>query len=361
MEISKMENEYERFLKIYKKNKREIILYGAGAGADWAIGLLQKNNLKPSAIVDKSTTGLKKGINILNYEQFIDIYMNKEVYIIVASPRYEDEIIAKLCENFNEEDIFSFECELYYHYIESLEEYRLYLRENEESLAKFCDMLEDDFSKKTFENVLKGRISGQLKYFKEVYVDDQYFPDDIITLDKEDVFVDVGAYVGDTVEQIVDKCKGKYKKIYCFEPDDNVRDLLIGNTSKYDNIEIINKGAWNQKETLYFQEDSNHGASSISNQGENLIELERIDKCITEDVRITHIKMDIEGAELNALKGADSIIKKDRPQLAICVYHKIDDFLKISEYLLSIMPEYKLYLRHHNISGTETVLYAIKR
>ena len=135
---------------------------------------------------------------------------------------------------------------------------------------------------------------------------------------------------------------------------------MICNTSKYNNIEIINKGAWHQKETLYIQEDSNHGASSISHHGENTIEVERIDKCIPRGVRVTHIKMDIEGAELNALKGADSIIKKDSPQLAICVYHKIDDFLQISDYLLSIVPEYKLYLRHHNISGTETVLYAIK-
>lgn len=207
MEISKMENEYERFLKIYKNSKREIILYGAGSGADWVIGLLQKDELKPSAIVDRSITGSKNGIDIINYYQFLDMYMNKEIYIIVASPRYEDEIIAKLCENFNKRDIFSFECELYYHYIDSLEKYRLYLRENEVALVKFYDMLEDDFSKKTFENVLKGRISGQLQYFKEVYVDDQYFPDDIIRLDKEDVFVDVGAYVGDTVEWIVNKCK----------------------------------------------------------------------------------------------------------------------------------------------------------
>ncbi len=70
--------------------------------------------------------------------------------------------------------------------------------------------------------------------------------------------------------------------------------------------------------------------------------------------------MDIEGAELNALKGCEKIIKRYQPKLAICIYHRNEDFIEIPKYILSIVPEYKLYMRHHNISGTETVLYAIK-
>ena len=85
-----------------------------------------------------------------------------------------------------------------------------------------------------------------------------------------------------------------------------------------------------------------------------------LDNCIPPETKITHIKMDIEGAELNALKGAKNIIQRDTPILAICVYHKIQDFVEIPNYILSLVPDYKLYLRHHNISGTETVLYAIK-
>jgi hypothetical protein len=69
--------------------------------------------------------------------------------------------------------------------------------------------------------------------------------------------------------------------------------------------------------------------------------------------------MDVEGSELNALKGAERVIKENEPILAICVYHKIEDFVEISDFILSVIPNYKLYLRHHNISGTETVLYAV--
>ena len=76
-------------------------------------------------------------------------------------------------------------------------------------------------------------------------------------------------------------------------------------------------------------------------------------------VTITFLKMDIEGSELAALRGAERIIREQRPKLAICVYHKPEDLREIPSLLLSYHPDYKLYLRHYSINETETVLYAI--
>lgn len=81
--------------------------------------------------------------------------------------------------------------------------------------------------------------------------------------------------------------------------------------------------------------------------------------------------MDIEGAELNALKGAKETILRDKPKLAICLYHSDNDMLDIPEYIHSLVPEYKLYIRQHSESEQdnddirfgffiiETVLYAL--
>ena len=74
---------------------------------------------------------------------------------------------------------------------------------------------------------------------------------------------------------------------------------------------------------------------------------------------MTFIKMDIEGAELEALRGAESIIRKQRPKLAICVYHKPEDIWTIPMYILSLQNDYRLFLRHYSFGDTETVLYAI--
>ena len=70
--------------------------------------------------------------------------------------------------------------------------------------------------------------------------------------------------------------------------------------------------------------------------------------------------MDIEGAELEALKGARNTILKDKPDLAICVYHKNEDIIEIPRYILELDPEYELYLRHYDLAEYETVLYAVR-
>ena len=75
--------------------------------------------------------------------------------------------------------------------------------------------------------------------------------------------------------------------------------------------------------------------------------------------RVTFIKMDIEGAELEALKGARNIITKYRPKLAICLYHKPEDIITIPKYIKSLLPEYKLYVRHYSNNTGEFVLYAV--
>lgn len=74
--------------------------------------------------------------------------------------------------------------------------------------------------------------------------------------------------------------------------------------------------------------------------------------------RVTFIKMDIEGAELDALRGASQIIKEQKPKLAISVYHRDDDIVAIPKLLTGLRPDYKLYLRHYSLLLNETVLYA---
>ena len=88
------------------------------------------------------------------------------------------------------------------------------------------------------------------------------------------------------------------------------------------------------------------------------IEVRKLDDMLR-DRKVTFLKMDIEGSELAALRGAERIIREQRPKLAICVYHKPEDMWEIPGFILNCHPDYKLYLRHYSISYTETVLYAV--
>ena len=119
----------------------------------------------------------------------------------------------------------------------------------------------------------------------------------------------------------------------------------------------MKKGTWDRDEVMRVGTDGT-GSSRVSNAGDTEVYLTTIDS-VVQDERVTFIKMDVEGAELKSLMGARNTIIKNHPRLAICVYHQDSDLYEIPGYILSIVPEYKFYLRHYCSSGAcETVLYA---
>ena len=122
------------------------------------------------------------------------------------------------------------------------------------------------------------------------------------------------------------------------------------------NIEIIPKGLYNKETSLNFL---NKGpGSKVLLDGSTHIDVTSIDNVLNGNAA-TFIKLDIEGCELEALKGAKNTIIKYHPKLAICVYHKPEDIFEIPKYILSLVPNYKLYIRHYSNVELETVLYAL--
>lgn len=276
---------------------------------------------------------------------------------------YAEEVKAALQQFISREDIYAFECELYYSFIHDLDEYRSFLRDREDEFLAFYHELSDELSRETMENVLKGRVSGDLSYFRAVRKPDQYYIEELFDSGMRGTFLDVGASIGDTLEALFDQTNNSFVKVYCFEPSQDAYMVLQDKAKRYDGrVRLVNKGAWDRQETLEFQEDAEHGASKIAvTDKENTIKVsvDRLDDMVDKSDRTVHIKMDIEGAEKQALRGAAEIIRRDKPMLAICAYHRNDDFLEIPRLIRQIVPEYKFYLRHHNVAGTETVIYAV--
>ncbi|OON92649.1 MAG: hypothetical protein ATN32_09525 [Candidatus Epulonipiscium fishelsonii] len=144
-----------------------------------------------------------------------------------------------------------------------------------------------------------------------------------------------------------------------FEPDslsyERTKDNI--NNENLKNVEIFNIGAWSKKDTLNFSNTGN-GGSRIINNSNHKIEVDSLDNVLG-DTPVTFIKMDIEGAELEALIGAKEIIQKYKPHLAISLYHKPEDIFEIPLYIKELVPEYKLYLRQYGLhSNWELVLHA---
>lgn len=96
----------------------------------------------------------------------------------------------------------------------------------------------------------------------------------------------------------------------------------------------------------------------VTEKGTHKIPADTIDHLLKNE-KVSFIKMDIEGAEMEALKGAAEVIKANKPGLAISIYHKPNDFYEIPLYIMALVPEYRLYVRHHSCFFADTVLYAV--
>lgn len=183
----------------------------------------------------------------------------------------------------------------------------------------------------------------------------QYF--DMFKPQVDEVYVDAGAFDGGTILDFIRWSNGTYKKIFALEPIKNMYEqtkqkMIQENVER---IEFINCAAWGRREELRFAE--NGAASHKSTNGNIIIQGVDIDS-VVKDEKVTFIKMDIEGSELEALKGAKNTIRNHHPRLAICIYHKPIDVIEIPAYILELVPEYKFYVRHYDSSLEETVLYA---
>lgn len=186
----------------------------------------------------------------------------------------------------------------------------------------------------------------------------QYFDKEIMIPQDGEIFVDGGCFDCGTEREFIKWCSGNYKKIYAFEPDSQNYERCSKRCrlENIKNVELHNKGLWSCETELSFQETGN----SCARVGEGTIVIRTVSiDAVTEGEPVSFIKLDIEGAELEALRGAEQTICKYHPRLAISIYHKLEDIIEIPAYILSLYEGYKLYIRHYMLNENETVLYAV--
>ncbi len=186
----------------------------------------------------------------------------------------------------------------------------------------------------------------------------QYF--DIFSPVENEIFIDAGAFDGQTELEILKWGGSNIKRIYAFEADPANFEQCKAYYEEHgltEKVKFIGKGLWKEHAVMRIGNGQCSAGSQVSSDGKNEIEVTTLDD-EAGDEKITFIKMDIEGAELNALKGAKKTIVKYKPRLAICIYHKPEDICEIPEYIRSIVPEYRFWVRHYATNEWETVLYA---
>ena len=237
-----------------------------------------------------------------------------------------------------------------------------YIEETTEKFWQLRKSLADTKSIDTLDALTRLKTGiGKFEELLSVAEDNQYFNHLTYEIYSDnEVYVDCGAYNGDTARKYSKFTDGRYKKIFVLEPMQENIKLLKATVAKLHDVELFPVGAWKEKNTLCFEENGSASKAVESDCG-SAIDVNSLDNMFL-DQNVTFIKMDIEGSEYEALLGARKIIEKCMPKLAICVYHKPTDLINIFMFLRRFRneeKEYKFFLRHHANDECETVLYAI--
>jgi FkbM family methyltransferase len=197
---------------------------------------------------------------------------------------------------------------------------------------------------------------------------------------QDEIYVDGGAFTGDTIESFLRAVGGKFKKIHSFEPsheqNEKIRARLSTLQESYlkplaGSIILHEKGLWSSTAILEFNPSQTvdmFGATvPVQAQSAHIVESgivghiydEQTEKSASikvpvtsidesTDLEATFIKLEIEGSELNALQGAARTIERNRPKMAISMYHKPEDLETLTNYVRGTEQRYKLGFRQHN-------------
>lgn len=220
----------------------------------------------------------------------------------------------------------------------------------------------DDSSRAEFLAQVEFRRTGDFRVLPPIEKHPQYFPD-FIKPHSDECFVDCGAYDGDSIASFLKWNSGQFRKVIAFEADpvcfEKLREFASGLKRIAGQIECHAAAVASRRGTVRFNATGQAGAS-ISDEGRIEVKSVALDEVLQAE-QPTFIKMDIEGAEAEALRGAQSTIRRCQPILAVCVYHNQGDLWRLPLLMRELLPEARFVLRSYCLDGLDTVCYAVPR
>jgi len=341
-----------------------IIIYGGGRGGETFIPVARAHHLHVLFVCDDDParqTGDLLGIPRQAPESIRD---HGHVPVIIALAQFQP-VVARLAQWGIRRRIFSDDFALHVAGPHD-DEYRCFFDPETidaawPQLEALDALLADDHSRQTLRNMLRYRLTRSREHSAPCPYGQYQHP--LVGACAGDIVMDAGAWTGDTAIPFA-RAVGSTGHVYAFEPaapafaslQHNIRQAQL--TAR---VTPINMGLGvREMDCSFTVANAKSGSSHLDAAGEMTVHLAALDTfCQSRRIRPTLIKMDIEGAERDAIEGAQGMIRDLAPKLQICLYHKPADLWEIPLRLQQIRPSYRFYLGHHELELAETVLYAI--
>src|SRR3989344_4991431 len=354
----------ERFGEFDIDRFSQVMLFGAAEMGKIYIDLCRKNKIEVLAVCDNDVLksgSFIDGIKIISVEKLLE--SPKDTPIIITTI-YDDEVYQQLISlGFTRVLTGAYlsvmHADKFYnpHWLNSIDD----ILDQKNEVSRCFNILDDEDSRNNFLNIIQYRLSLDRLYIKKIMrpAEEEYFDKDVIFLSSKEVFVDGGAYRGDTIVNFLKVTGGQFEAVHSYEPDAvSFVKLKEYTDSLADSRIFIYPSALGKADGL--AKFSKYGAlgSRISETGDIVVKIVDLDGSLN-DLIPTFIKLDVEGWELEALKGAQKTIILHSPKLAVCIYHKSDDLWRIPLFLNDRFSRYKIFIRHYSPFLYDTVCYAV--
>lgn len=337
-----------------KSEKRPVFIYGMGDGALKIMSVFRERGITVSGIFASDDFVRGHSFEGFRVHKLAEIEeMVEDFVVVLAFAAGYQEIVDKVQSIASRHTLYVPDVPVVGGGLFTYE----YCMENAEKIRQVYDSLADDYSRKVYANILNFKISGKIEYLSAVTSSKAEIYKKIIKPGLGEVYVDLGAYNGDTIRELLEFTHGKYASVYALEPDRKNFKKLAKFVDGMKHVYAYNSAAWCVDTELPFAAKAGR-QSAITAASENMVEARSVDT-ILDGKPASIIKMDVEGFEREAIWGAALTISHYSPKLMVSLYHRNEDIFELPLLIRKLNPDYKLYVRHQlYIPAWETNLYA---
>lgn len=342
-----------------QRETRPIVIYGMGDGAEKILRVLAQYQISVSAIFasDEFVRGHDfAGFRVKKLSEVIEEF-GEDIVIVIAFASQRPDVLEKMYALDAKYTVYAPDVPVFGEGLFT----PAYAKEHAQALQQVYALLEDDISRKVFADTIAYRFSGKIGYLRDCETAKEEVFDTILQPSTQEHFVDLGAYNGDTIRELLQYTNGQYASVTALEPDrKNCKKLQkYVDTVLNGQATVEQAGAWSEDTVLTFAAKAGRN-STVSQQG-IATQMRSVDS-VLQGAPCTLLKLDVEGAEYEALLGAKQTIQQYRPRLNLALYHRTEDYWKLPLFVHSLCSEYRFYLRHHPyVPAWDTNLYAIPK
>ena len=362
-------NEENTLWEYLKTAGKPVVLYGTGDGADKVLARLAETGVPVSGIFasDEFVRGQQfHGFTVRTYSELLAL--RETVIVLIAFASELPDVLERFYKLASVHETYAPHVPVF-----SGEETvtAAWIKKYERELQMVYERLADAVSRETFASVLNYKLSGKLSYLQACTTNRAEDLRTLFSFGGEEMYLDLGAYNGDTVQEFLQLTRGRYKKIVALEPDPKNYKKLTDFVRQYElkNITCLQAGVWNdcgsleltgnggRQSTFWEADRSGFATQNLSQTGSMKKKIKKqqvtvvsVDTVLGND-HADYMKFDVEGVEKEALEGAAGHLAPDGngalPKLLVAAYHHDEDLFALPLLLWKLQPEYKIYLRKH--------------